>query len=120
MSDDEAPKVILSSIGELTDNERFVKPEEKTVTRNNITKALPTEQKPVSNEKADNVKKIFLRPLENTGNDRAPPAAALGLQRKLRGADARRDSEADRKTDRICLQREEFCKLLFTNVRFAV
>ena len=61
VSDDEAPKVILSSIGELTDNERFVKPEEKVETRNNIAKVSVAEQRTVSNDKTDNIKKIFLR-----------------------------------------------------------
>ena len=61
VSDDEAPKVILSSIGELTDNERFVMPEEKVVTHNNVTKVLAAEHKTASNDKTDNIKKIFLR-----------------------------------------------------------
>ena len=61
VSDDEAPKIILSSIGELTDNEHFVKPEEKLKVSNNVVKSSVTEQRTVSNDKTDNAKKIFLR-----------------------------------------------------------
>jgi hypothetical protein len=65
VSDDEAPKIILSSIGEITDNEHFIKSKSSVVssTKSKIIDQ-PEDRKRISaltTDKIASVKKIFLR-----------------------------------------------------------
>ena len=58
---DSVENVILSAIGELTDNDHFVKPAKKPPVCDNTPKTTALEQPPVSKEKTEAAKKIFLR-----------------------------------------------------------
>ena len=61
VSDDEAPKIILSSIGELTDNDNFIKSRSSVSTQNNTIAPSSPEKRVMTTDDINSVKKIFLR-----------------------------------------------------------